>query len=64
MYTRVAQADYTTVAVNIIVMSYTTPFLELDVHYTYGGVSPISGKLSWTRHGLMIGFIFELHDWS
>ena len=46
MYTRVAQADYTTVAVNIIVMSYTTPFLELDVHYTYGGVSPISGKLS------------------
>mgnify|MGYP007133218869 CR=1 FL=1 len=47
MFTGAAQADVTTAAVNVIVMSRTTHYLKYshpDVHYTYGGISPISGK--------------------
>ena len=43
MYTGPAQADVTTAAVNIIIMSLSSLVFP-DVHYTYGGVSPISGK--------------------
>ena len=47
MYTGAAQANVITATGNVIIMSHTTHYLKYshpDVHYTYGGISPISGK--------------------